>query len=161
MSPEFLLFRVLLQRCNLVPKCWTTIGFTVCSLQNVEKPLVLLCFRSKRLKKHWFYCVFAQNCWKTIGFTSKTSPSHRQQPATSNDPRIRGLNQQHSSWIHYEEPLQTSCLGNKKHPTSIETKISLENLEIIYPPLWSTADCRSNGGTRSPDFPVHPTRWID
>ena len=39
------------------------------SLKNVKKPLVLLCFRSKVLKKHWFYCVFAQTYWKTIGFT--------------------------------------------------------------------------------------------
>ena len=36
-----------------------------------REPLVLLCFRSKMLKNHWFYCVFAQKCWKTIGFTSK------------------------------------------------------------------------------------------
>ena len=52
-------------------KTWKSIGFTVFSLKNVEKPLVLLCFRSKMLKNHWFYCVFAQKCWKTIGFTSK------------------------------------------------------------------------------------------
>ena len=39
------------------------------SLKNVEKPLVLQCFHSKMLKKHWFYYVFAQKCWKTIGFT--------------------------------------------------------------------------------------------
>ena len=36
--------------------------------EQAEKPLVLLCFRSKRLKKHWFYCVFAHKGWKTIGF---------------------------------------------------------------------------------------------
>ena len=41
---------------------------TVCSLKNVVKPLVLLCFRSKRLKKHWLYGVFAQKYWKSIGF---------------------------------------------------------------------------------------------
>ena len=41
------------------------------SLKSIEKALVLPCFRSKKWKKHWFYCVFAQNCWKTIGFTSK------------------------------------------------------------------------------------------
>ena len=65
-----------------VQKWWKTIGCIVFSLKNVEKPLVLLCFRSKILKKqwwycvfaqkplknHWFYCVFAQKCWKTIGF---------------------------------------------------------------------------------------------
>ena len=34
-----------------------------------REPLVLLCFRAKRLKNHWFYCVFAQKYWKSIGFT--------------------------------------------------------------------------------------------
>ena len=38
------------------------------SLKHVEKPLVLLCFRSKIMKNHWFYYVFAQKWWKTIGF---------------------------------------------------------------------------------------------
>ena len=38
------------------------------SLENVEKPLVLLCVRSKILKNQWFYYVFAQKCWKTNGF---------------------------------------------------------------------------------------------
>ena len=28
----------------------------------------LFCFRSKLLKKYWFYCVIAQKCLKTIGF---------------------------------------------------------------------------------------------
>ena len=37
------------------------------SLKNVKKPLVLLCVRSKMLKNHWFYCVFAQKYWKGIG----------------------------------------------------------------------------------------------
>ena len=40
------------------------IGFTVFSLKNVKNPLVLLCCRSKNVKKHWFYCVFAQKCFK-------------------------------------------------------------------------------------------------
>ena len=31
-------------------------------LGGLKKPLVLLCFRSKMLKNHWFYCVFAQKC---------------------------------------------------------------------------------------------------
>ena len=35
-----------------------TIGVIVFSLKSVEKPLVLLHFRSKMLKHHWFYCVF-------------------------------------------------------------------------------------------------------
>ena len=38
------------------------------SLKCIEKQLVLLCFRSNMLKKHWVYCVFAQKGWKTIGF---------------------------------------------------------------------------------------------
>ena len=50
---------------------WKSIGFTMFSLQNIKKALVLRCFRSKSLKKHWFYCVFAQKYWKIIGFTSK------------------------------------------------------------------------------------------
>ena len=32
------------------------------SLNNIEKPLVLLCFHSKMLKNLWFDCVFAQKC---------------------------------------------------------------------------------------------------
>ena len=46
-----------------------TIGFTVFSLQHVEKAMVLLCFRSTLLKKQWLYCVFAQKSWKSMGFT--------------------------------------------------------------------------------------------
>ena len=48
-----------------------TIGFIVCSLKHVEKSLVLLWFRSKILKNHWFYCVFAQKFCKTITFSIK------------------------------------------------------------------------------------------
>ena len=47
-----------------------TIGFTVFSLKSIEKALVLLCFRSKRLKNQWFYCKM-QKSEKTIGFTVK------------------------------------------------------------------------------------------
>ena len=54
--------------CVFVQTCWKTIGFIVFSLNNVEKPLVLLCFRSNMLKNHWFYNVFAKY-WKSIGFT--------------------------------------------------------------------------------------------
>ena len=54
---------------KLFRECWNTIGFTVFSLKDVEKLVVSLCFRSKMLKNHWFYCVFAQKGWKTIGFT--------------------------------------------------------------------------------------------
>ena len=54
----------ILLRLRLVKdlKTWNTIGFTVFSFQDVEKALVLLCFRSKMLKKHWFYSVFAPKC---------------------------------------------------------------------------------------------------
>ena len=38
------------------------------SLKNVETQLVLLCFRSNMMKKHWFRCVFVQTWWKPIGF---------------------------------------------------------------------------------------------
>ena len=37
-----------------------TIGFTIFSFKQIEKPLVLLCFRLQRLKNHWLYCVFHQ-----------------------------------------------------------------------------------------------------
>ena len=47
------------------------------SLKSIEKALVLLCFRSKVLKKHWFYCVFAQKGWKTIGFIVKMQKSEK------------------------------------------------------------------------------------
>ena len=50
------------------PNLKKTSGFTVFSLKTVEKPVVLLCFRSTLKKKQWFYCVFAQNCWKNIVF---------------------------------------------------------------------------------------------
>ena len=50
------------------------------------------------LKKHWFYC--------------KTSPSHRQPPA-SHGLRIPGLKFTHSFWKYYNESLQTSCLVKK------------------------------------------------
>ena len=35
-----------------------TIGFIMFSLRSDDKQFVLLCFRSKKLKNHWFYCVF-------------------------------------------------------------------------------------------------------
>ena len=47
----------------------------VCSLENVEKPLVLLHFRSTTLKNHWFYCIFVWKRWKTIGFGKPFSPN--------------------------------------------------------------------------------------
>ena len=97
------------------------------SLKKVKKALVLLCFRSKKGKKHWFYCVFAQNCWKTIGFTSKEAeknwktigftvkpaPGNRAtgQPGWSYGFGVWVCNTR--SWIRNEEPLQPSCLGKK------------------------------------------------
>ena len=45
------------------------------SRKKVEKPLVLLCFRSKVVEKHWFYSVFTQKGWKTIGFIIKMQKS--------------------------------------------------------------------------------------
>ena len=54
--------------CVFAHTCWKIIGVIVFSLTNVEKSLVLLCFRSQMLKNQWFYGVFAQTCWKTIGF---------------------------------------------------------------------------------------------
>ena len=39
---------------------------TSCLGKNVDKPLVLLCFRSKMLKNHWFYCVFLTFSFKNV-----------------------------------------------------------------------------------------------
>ena len=54
-----------------------SIGFTVFSLKNIEKALVLQCFRSKVLKNHWFYCVFTQKGSKTIGFIIEMQKSEK------------------------------------------------------------------------------------
>ena len=82
--------------CVFAHACWKHIGFTVFSLKNVKKTLVLLCFRSemwkkplvllcfrsnmvkktlvllcfrfKMLKIHWFYCVFAPTSSKNSWF---------------------------------------------------------------------------------------------
>ena len=35
-------------------------GLIMCSLKNVEKAMVLLCFRSNMLKYQWFYCAFCK-----------------------------------------------------------------------------------------------------
>ena len=63
--------------CVFAPKCCKSIGFTLFSLQNVEKQFVLLCFRSKTLKNHWFYCDFAQKDEKTIGFIVKMQKNEK------------------------------------------------------------------------------------
>ena len=52
-----------------------TSGFIVFSLKNNEKPMVLLCVRSKMLKNHWFYKQRGLKTKKTIGFTVKPVPS--------------------------------------------------------------------------------------
>ena len=70
------------------------------SLKNVKKALVLLCFRSKMLKNHWFYKQRGLKTKKTIGFTVKPVP------ATDSGRESAIL-----VWMSYEEPLQTSCLG--------------------------------------------------
>ena len=107
------------------------------SFKQMQKALVLLWFRSKKVKKtkHWFYCGSAQKSekssgfttfsletmkksigftskgpetnWKTIGFTVKPVPGN--QPL-GNDPRRRGLNYNNSSWFD-----QGSIKKWKKH----------------------------------------------
>ncbi len=57
-------------------------GFTVFSLNNVEKPLILMCFRSKMVNDYWFYCAFAQKWWKTLG-VSMFVPKHVEKPLVS------------------------------------------------------------------------------
>ena len=80
------------------------------SLKNVlKKPLVLLCFRSKMLKNHWFYKQRGLKTKKTIGFTVKPVP------ATDSGRGFHIL-----VWKCYEEPLQTSCLG--KYSRGLKTK---------------------------------------
>ena len=64
-------------------KWWKSIGFTVLSLKNAEKALVLQCFRLNMLKNQWFYKQRGRKILKNHWFYCKTSPSHRQPPATS------------------------------------------------------------------------------
>ena len=52
-------------------------GFTLFSRKKVEKPVALLRLRAKVLKKHWFYCVFAQKGWQTIGFIVKMQKNEK------------------------------------------------------------------------------------
>ena len=49
-------------------RCRQKSGFNMCLLQNVQIPFVLLCVRSKVVKNHWFYHVFAHNERKTADF---------------------------------------------------------------------------------------------
>ena len=79
-----------------------TIGFTVFSFKHVKQPLVLLCFRSKMLKNHWFYKQRGLKTKKTISFTIKPVPS------TDSGRETAIL-----VWRSYEEPLQPSGLGKK------------------------------------------------
>ena len=46
--------------CVFAQKCKKNNGFTVFSLKDIEKAMVLLCVRLNMLKNRWFYCVFAQ-----------------------------------------------------------------------------------------------------
>ena len=83
----------------------------MCSLKNIEKALVLLCFRSKRLKNQWFYCkisVEMQKSEKSIGFTMKMFKKvkkpfvvqwffEKRGRKTNFQPRIRAVQLQYSS----------------------------------------------------------------
>ena len=90
------------------------------SLTKVEKPLVLLSFRPKMLKNHWFYKPGHQKCSKSIGFTvaclknnSKTNPwPPGNRRATDSGAGITILVRR-----CYEEPIQASCLGNNPQPS--------------------------------------------
>ena len=53
-------------------KLWGTL-----TAKLFREPLVLFCFRSKVLKKHWFYCVSAQKGWKTNGFIIQMQKSEK------------------------------------------------------------------------------------
>ena len=82
----------------------------LCFRSNMlNKHLVLLCFRSSMLKNQWFYRPGHRKGEKTLGFTVKPvrATGHR---ATAMDP---GSESHILAWMNYEEPLQTSCLGNE------------------------------------------------
>ena len=80
-------------------KQWFDNGFTMILTEIIEKPLVL---QAKRLN----------TIETTIGFIVKPVPAtaSNQQPATIHGSGVRFAL---TRWIHYEEPLQPSCLGNK------------------------------------------------
>ena len=121
--------------CVFAQTCWKTIGLTVFSLKNVEKPLVLLCFRSTMLKNNWFYRPSNQTWWKNIGFTSKEAERYWKTTGFTVKP-VRATGQPDPAdgfgvWFSftlrrsYEEPLQTSCLGNLKQKNTWENTQSV------------------------------------
>ena len=87
------------------------------SLKSIEKALVLLCFRSKRLKKHWFYNKNAKKV-KNHWFYYEKNTKVKKKPMvlqwffekkgrkTNFCQRIRAVIHQYSPRISYEEPLQ-------------------------------------------------------
>ena len=95
------------------------------SLKSIEKALVLLCFRSKRLKNHWFYCKNAKK-WKKplvlLWIILKNSKKHcktcvflKKKGRKTNSVNGFGVRDKHAcSWRDYEEPLQPSCLGKNR-----------------------------------------------
>ena len=93
----------------------------MCSLKNVKKALVLLCFRSyivkkalvllsfrsKMLKDQWFYTQRGRKKLKKQWFYCKTSPGIGVgQPGNGS-----GVCVSHTRLENYEEPSQPSCLG--------------------------------------------------
>ena len=78
------------------------------SLKNVEKPLVLLCFRSKMLKNQWFYKRRGRKTKKTIGFTVKPVPATSRQPrATDSDPEFEILAMLKNHWFYKQRGRKT------------------------------------------------------
>ena len=63
--------QMMLFYCVFDQKVFKSIGFTVCSLKSIEKALVLLCFRSKKLKNQRLYCKIIVKMQKKHGFTMK------------------------------------------------------------------------------------------
>ena len=94
---------------------------------KIQKSEKTMCFsREKKSaqqneeQKHWFY-------YKTAAKTFQ--------------PRIRGLCYNHSAWISYEEPLQTSCLGKYRTIKNIKQVVIISHAprrqEIDKPKIWS------------------------
>ena len=76
------------------------------------------------LKNHWFYRPSNQTCEYNIGFIDPATEiveqplvllenQSQQRPATGQAPDP-GSGFETLAWIHYEEPLQPSCLGKIK-----------------------------------------------
>ena len=106
--------------CVVTQKCWKNIGVIYFVLKSNEKnDLVVLSLESvflmfccvvaqKVLQKHWFYCeklYTRQKNWKPQVFSIKRSQNQFL-------PTDSGSGSHILAWMSYEEPLQTSCLGN-------------------------------------------------